>query len=105
MSYISSITGENKYKRVTTLANDATPSVGGVELCKTGGTTTITDFDDGQIGQTIELLSAHAITITDGSPIILAASTNFVMAAGDTLVLTMFDNQVWNEVSRTIETA
>ncbi len=90
---------------VTTLANDGTPTVAAGNLFKTGGTTAITDFDNGVVGQTIEILSAHAITITDGSPIILAASANFVMAAGDTLVLTMYNDQVWNEVSRTVEAA
>jgi hypothetical protein len=68
----------------------------------TGGTTAITDFDDGVVGQTITILSAHAVTITDGAPIILNGSANFVMAASDTLTLTMFNDQVWQEVSRTV---
>jgi len=87
---------------VYTLANDATPSVEGMKLCKTGGTTTITDFDDGRVGQTISILSEHAVTITDGAPIILNGSANFVMAAADTLTLTMFNDQIWQEVSRTV---
>ena len=87
---------------VTTLANDATPSVAASNLFLTGGTTTITDFDDGIVGQTIKILSAHAVTITDGTPIILSGGANFVMAATDTLTLTMFNDQVWNEVSRSV---
>ena len=87
---------------VTTLANDGTPTVAASNLFKTGGTTTITDFDDGVVGQTISIIAAHAITITDGSPIILHGSANFVMAAADTLTLTMFDDQVWQEVSRMV---
>ena len=87
---------------VITLANDATPSVAAGNSFKTGGTTTITDFDDGVVGQEITILSAHAITITDGAPIILNGSANFVMAAADTLTLKMYDNQVWSEVSRMV---
>ena len=89
---------------VATLANDATPSVAGGHLFETGGTTTITDFDDGLLGQELEILSAHAITITDGSNILLNGSVNFVMAAGDSLILRMFNDQVWEEVSRKTNT-
>ena len=87
---------------VTTLANDATPNVTAGNLFKTGGTTTITDFDLGVVGQTITILSAHAITITDGSPIILAGGADYVMGDSDVLVLTMFNDQVWQEVSRSV---
>lgn len=85
---------------VVTLANDATPTVAGVALAKTGGTTTITDFDDGVVGQTFTLRSDHAVTITDGTNILLNGSANFVMAAGDTLTLSMINDQVWEEVAR-----
>ncbi len=87
---------------ITTLANDATPSVSAGNLFKTGGTTTITDLDDGVVGQTIKILSAHAVTITDGTNILLNGSVDYVMAAGDTLTLTMFNDQVWEEVSRKV---
>ena len=87
---------------MTTLANDATPTVAASNLFKTGGTTTITDLDDGVVGQTIRILSAHAITITDGTNILLNGSANFVMAAGDVLVLTMYNDQVWVEDSRQV---
>ena len=72
--------------KVTTLADDATPTIEAGNLFKTGGTTTITDFDDGVVGQTIKILSAHSITITDGTNILLNGSGNFVMASGDVLV-------------------
>ena len=87
---------------VATLADDATPSVDAGDLWKTGGTTTITDFDDGRVGQTIKILAAHSVTITDGAPIILAGGVNFDMVATDTLTLTMFDDQVWQEVARSV---
>ena len=92
------------YRRVldtlSTLSNDATPSVLSNTFYVTGGTTTITDFDDGVVDQTIEILSAHAITITDGTNMLLEGSRDFVMAAGDSLTLRMFNDQVWEEVSR-----
>ena len=87
---------------VTTMADDATPSISAGNLFKTGGTTAITDFDDGVVGQTIKILAAHSVTITDGAPIILSGGANFDMVATDTLELTMFDDQVWQEVSRSV---
>lgn len=90
------------YASVVTLANGATPSVVRGNLFKTGGTTPITDFDDGIVGQTIQILSAHTVTITDGTPIILAGGADFDTVATDTLTLTMFDDQVWQEVSRSV---
>ncbi len=88
---------------ITTLANDATPTVAGVSLAKTGGTTTpITDFDNGVVGQTFTLLFAHAVTISDSAIIPLAGSADFVGAAGDSMTFTMFNDQVWEEVSRKV---
>jgi hypothetical protein len=71
----------------------------------TGDTTTITDFDDGVVGQTIHILAEHAKTITDNAAIILDGSANFVMAVADTLTLTMFNDQVWQETGRTTNVA
>ncbi len=90
------------FPNVVTLANDATPTVLNVVLAKTGGTTTITDFDDGVVGQPLELRFDHATTITDGSNILLNASANFVGAAGDVMKFRMFTDQVWEEVSRKV---
>jgi len=87
---------------IVTLANDATPTVLNVALALTGGTTTITDFDDGVLGQTFTLKSDHAITITDGTNILLNGSADFVMAAGDTLTLSMVNDQVWEETARKV---
>ena len=87
---------------VATLANNATPTVLNGTAFKTGGTTTITDFDDGVVGQKISILSEHSITITDGSPIVLNGGANFVMVTSDTLVLKMFNDQIWHELSRSV---
>ncbi len=90
---------------VQTLDDSGTPSILAGELFKTGGITAITDFDNGFIGKTITILAAHSVTITDGAPIQLSGSVNFGMVAGDSLTLHMFNDQVWEETSRTTTTA
>ena len=79
---------------------DATPTVGEGNLFITQGTTAITNFNDGQVGDTIQILAASSITITHGSAVSLLGSVNFDMVAGDSLTLTMFNDQVWEEVGR-----
>jgi len=83
-------------------STDATPTVAGRTVFKTTGTTAITDFDDGVVSQTITILATASITITDGSPIILNGSADFTMVASDTLTLTMFNDQVWQEIGRSV---
>lgn len=87
-----------------TLANDATPSVKGWHKWLTGGTTTITDFDDGQEGQILYIVSEHAITITDGTNIFLNGSANWTMAATDTLTLICKADNKWYELGRSDNT-
>jgi hypothetical protein len=89
---------------IPALANDATPSVLDGRYFLTGGTTTITDFDDGVTGQIITIISEHAITITDGTNIFLNGSGNFVMAATDTLTLICKADNKWYEISRSDNT-
>jgi len=84
----------------TTLADDATPSVANENLFLTGGTTTITDFDDGITGQVITVVADHSITITDGTNILLSGSANFEMTATDSLTLVCKADNQWYEVSR-----
>ena len=87
---------------ITALANNATPPVAGGSTFTTGGTTTITDFDDGTVGQTITVLSEHAVTITDATNIILHGSANFVMAAADSLTLVLKADNKWYETARMV---
>ncbi len=89
---------------IIALADDATPSV--AKSCKwlTGGTTTITDFDDGVEGQVILVIAEHSITITDGTNIFLNGSANFVMAATDTLTLICKADLKWYEIARSDNT-
>ena len=89
---------------IHTLINDATPSVEGGRFFLTGGTTTVTDFDDGIEGQIITVMSAHALTITDGTNIFLNGSANFTMAATDTLTLVCKADNKWYEIGRSDNT-
>jgi len=87
-----------------TLDDNATPTVEGGKLFLTGGTTTITDFDDGVEGQTITIIAEHIITITDGTNIFLNGATNFVMAVTDTLTLQCKADGKWYELGRSENT-
>lgn len=83
-----------------TLANDATPSVVGFKNWLTGGTTTITDFDDGFTGQEIRVFAEHSLIITDDTNIFLNGSGNFSMTSTDILVLIQKSDGKWYEASR-----
>ena len=56
---------------VTMTSGDATPTIKESELFITAGTTAITDFDDGEVGDTFEVLAATSIVITHNSNISL----------------------------------
>jgi len=85
---------------VTFTSTDATPTIAESDTFKTAGTTAITDFDDGEVGDTIKILAASSIVITHGSLISLRGEANFRMVAGDSLTLTMYNDQVWEEDAR-----
>lgn len=92
-----------KYEPVYTFTSgDATPSVKGGRLFETAGTTAITDFDDGIKGQTIVIHATASITITDGASVDLQGGANYDMTATDILVMTMFSDQVWTEICRSV---
>ncbi|KKM14237.1 hypothetical protein LCGC14_1708150, partial [marine sediment metagenome] len=84
----------------TAIANDATPSVLNLEKVVSGGTTTITDFDDGVSGQELKLYAAHSLTITDGTNIFLSGSANWAMTATDMLHLIQRTDGKWYEIGR-----
>ena len=88
------------FYNVATLANDATPSIAGGELFLTGGTTAITDFDDGVTGQIITIIAEHGIDITDGTNIFLSGSATWSMTATDTLTLICKEDNKWYEIAR-----
>jgi hypothetical protein len=85
---------------IKTLANSATPSVFMGKVFLTGGTTTITAFTEGVVGQVITILAEHTITITDGTTIFLNGSANFTMNTTDTLTLIRKQDGKWYELGR-----
>ena len=85
---------------IGTLADEGTPTVAGGTKFLTGGTTAITDFDDGVTGQVIQVISEHDIDITDGTNIFLSGSANFEMDATDTLTLICKADNKWYELAR-----
>ena len=102
MNNARSAGGAYIHRLVTFTSGDATPTIANADVFITAGTTAITDFDNGVVGQVIYIKATANITITDGAPIILAGSANYDMTDTDTLTLCMFDDQVWQEVSRSI---
>lgn len=85
---------------IVTLDDTGTPSIKHGAVFLTGGTTAITDFDDGVEGQVIKILAAHTVTITDGTNIFLNGSANFGMLASDSLMLICKADNKWYELSR-----
>ena len=102
MNNARSAGGAYIHRLVTFTSGDGTPTIANANVFITAGTTAITDFDNGVVGQVIYIKATANITITDGAPIILAGSANYDMTDTDTLTLCMFDDQVWQEVSRSI---
>ena len=79
---------------------DETPSVKGITMLRSLGTTTITDFDDGVERQMLTFLAETSITITDGTNILLSGSANFEMTDTDTLTLIQKADGKWYETGR-----
>ncbi len=93
---------EGPVKGLVALDNTGTPSVLSGTNFLTGGTTAITDFDDGQLGQTIRIKAAHTVDVTAGAAIKLAVAGTYTMTDSDTLQLTMYVDQVWSEDTRSV---
>ncbi len=83
---------------VQLLVNEATPSVLGHDKWRTGGTTTITDFDDGYEGKILTVVFDHSVILTDGTNILMCDSTNFAGVAGDVLSFIQKADTFWYEV-------
>ena len=90
------------YGPVKNLTGSATPSAKFVKVITLGDATTITDLLDGELGQTVVIRAAvNGTTITHNTNSIrLNGSVDFVMQAGDTLTLTKFFQNQWDEVGR-----
>lgn len=88
---------------VATMASgDTTPSVGGTNTLLTAGTTTITNFDDGVVGQVIRVKAKSIITVQDNAQVGLEGTTDFDMKVGDTLSLELFESGVWSQVGKMV---
>jgi hypothetical protein len=78
--------GEGWHPDPIALDNSGTPSVGNGTIFETGGTTTITAFDDGVEGQKIIVLCKHALTIDcTGTTLTGNAGSDISAASGDWL--------------------
>ncbi len=91
------------YSGTILLANGATPSVyapGSKNNFLIGGTTTITDFVNGYIGQVITLGTTFTVDITDATNIFLSTGGTWTMTDDDTLTLIQKLDGKWYEVSR-----
>jgi hypothetical protein len=85
------------------LANSTTPSIAGGNLYWLAPyAVTITNFTGGFIGTAITILGDSTPTITDGTNIFLAGSTNFTMGATDSLTLIKRSDSKWYEISRSV---
>ena len=102
--YISLVLSWEDTGEIRTLADDATPSVKGWDKWKTGGTTTITDFDDGLEGQIIHIISEHTLIITDGTNIFTPTGGNLTLNATDTLTLIQKADGKWYTLSHSDNT-
>lgn len=91
---------------ITSFADgDATPTVAGYRSFKTANTspTTITDFDDGVLGQLITILINDAdTTIQDNANITLQGDVDFVGAQYDSVTLVQWTATVWVEILREV---
>jgi hypothetical protein len=79
---------------------NATPSVKRGNYYLTTGTTAITNFTEGRVGQTIHLQATDSITVQDNANIVLGDSSDYAMVVGDVLVLTQYEVGIWAEEAR-----
>ena len=93
-----------KSSDIRTLADEATPSVITGNVFKTGGTTNITDFDDGLTGQLITVLCKHSLTFDfttaqDADHNLDGSSADITVDTGDILVFLCEDGTKWQLIS------
>ncbi|HEB27430.1 MAG TPA: hypothetical protein ENI05_06600, partial [Porticoccus sp.] len=93
------------FHEVDTMGNNATPTVLNKNMWISGGTTTITDFDDGVTGQVITVLAEHSLTIDDQTNILLGGNIDWAMQSGDTLTLVQKADTYWYELGRSHNTS
>lgn len=79
---------------ITFSAADATPTVAGGNVFKSGGAVTVTTFDNGVTGQAITVISAHAVIFDVTGTTLKGGSTDITTAAGD-VTSWIFDGTNW----------
>ena len=67
----------------TFTASDTTPSVAEGNIFETGSAVTITNFDDGVVGQIITVISRHDVIYDVAGTNLKAGTTNITTASGD----------------------
>ncbi len=87
-----------------TAVGDMTPSVLDASFIELAGGTAISNFDDGKVGQVIRIRAELNTSIGHGTNIVLNGAANFDMIYDDTLTLGMFDQDIWLELSRSVNT-
>ena len=92
---------------IATLADDATPSIALSDNWLTGGTTQLTDLDDGYTGKIVHILAEHNITVSDNANFVLAGgdgggAADFSMTSTDTLTLIQKADTFWYELARSV---
>jgi hypothetical protein len=90
---------------VTFTDADTTPTVGAASLFVTAntGSTSITFFDDGTVGQLITIIFGDAnTTLVDSATLNLSGSIDYNPAA-DTVMQFMFNGTKWDEVARSVD--
>jgi len=92
--------GPHRQPTVTFTSTDDTPTVVEGNLFITAGTTAITDFDNGEVGDVKHIRAESTITITHNANISLLGEQNFNMVSGDSLTIAMYNDQVWEEIGR-----
>ena len=85
---------------VTTLAAGATPNVASSNVFIIDENTSKTNFLGGLPGQTIKLKAAIAVSIEETANISLGGGIPFPMSVGDTLTLTQYTTNLWDEDGR-----
>jgi hypothetical protein len=79
---------------ITFSAADATPTVAGGNVFKSGGAVTVTTFDNGVAGQAITVISAHAVIFDVTGTTLKGGSVDITTAAGD-VTSWIFDGTNW----------
>ena len=94
---------QTRVSRLVTITNaDTTPSVlgGAVLLTANSGSTSITTFDDGEAGRSIDFIFGDGnTTLVHGTNLQLTGGANYTGTAGDTMSFTTDDGTIWRQIA------